>query len=336
MTLPKCPPYQFAAGFGRAELPNWVMPDGGTTRLLRGAVVQHVYIFKFLRNYQVKWKNERAFCNAAGISEDQFGRMRRGEVVMQMADIGVLVEMLDEVHLHAGLPQPSHLASEMARAMRLVEENKQDREAKKVAEKKARTRTDRSGRADTVVMDMVALAGEYLSNDTEDTVKPKTLEHIRKLAGPAVRHSVLYLRRQEFPDYPPKARYDLRIEGVVPGFDPVYALPTSKSIFGEVQLDEAWLAGAERCGVLEIDGHFILAYRSFDKRGRPTRVDAVRLLPTDGCPPNPPPMEPEYASSPATVVWEDGRPHLVWDHDDVLDAAALWVSRFPPAMLGEG
>jgi hypothetical protein len=131
-----------------------------------------------------------------------------------------------------------------------------------------------------------------------------------------------------FPDDPTDPRFEIRIEAADPGSDAVYAMPGAEAVFGEVRLGEEWLAEAERSGRrFDIDGHFILAYRDFDERGRPIEVDALRLLPTAWSPMIAPPNSPEYASCPATITWSNGDPEIHWDQE-VLEAAATWVARF--------
>jgi hypothetical protein len=98
-------------------------------------------------------------------------------------------------------------------------------------------------------------------------------------------------------------------------------MPTDESIFGTVSLDRAWLKGAERSGLTEIDDHFVLAYRKFDDQDRPIEVDALRLLPTAfglG-------SDLEYTASPATVTWIVGVPFLYWNDQHSAVAAAAWL-----------
>jgi hypothetical protein len=162
----------------------------------------------------------------------------------------------------------------------------------------------------------------------------QTLERIEQLARRPLLRSIRDLRARWSPALPARVRTNVRVVPFDPQRDAVNVGLAGEAVFGEVALGEEWLEAAERCGVLVVDGHFLLGYRSFDEEGRPVQVDALRILPTDGVPATYIPSGPEYAISPSTIDWSGDVPALVWDEDDLLQAAVVWMRRWPIEMLG--
>jgi hypothetical protein len=161
----------------------------------------------------------------------------------------------------------------------------------------------------------------------------QTLERIEQLARRPLLRSIRDLRARWSPAFPARVRTNVRVVPSDPERDVVNVGLAGEAVFGEVALGDGWLEGAERCGVLVVDGHFLLGYRSFDEEGRPVQVDALRILPTDGVPATYIPSGPEYAISPATIDWSGDVPALVWDEDDLLQAAVVWMRRWPAEVL---
>jgi hypothetical protein len=162
----------------------------------------------------------------------------------------------------------------------------------------------------------------------------QTLERIERLARASLLRSMRTLRARWSPAFPTRVRTNVRIVPVDKERDLVNVGLAGEVVFGEVALGEEWLEGAERCGVLVIDGHFLLRYRSSDDDARPVEVDALRILPTAGTPATAIPSAPEFASSPATIDWSGTAPALVWDEENLLKAADTWLRRWPAEMLG--
>jgi hypothetical protein len=303
------------------------MPEGGTLERLRHAVLQHEHLFRWAIAHRFKWRNATEFCRAAGMSPVQFGRMQRGESWITPSDVAVLVRMLaEDENLKVGLVSPVGLAEEMKRAEALVGEERQAAERELLA--RARIAEGRqldwlAGKLDMLdLFEQIAIA-ELQEADAEH--RERSLGMLRELAGRPLRHSLVVLHGRAFPASSGEPEVDVRIELAGEDSDPVYAMPTERSVFGEVRLGPDWVEGAQRSGTTEVDGHFVLAYRSFDDHERPVEVDALRLLPTAWAPAVVVPNEPEYASSPATIGWTGETPGLRWVEKDPLEAAATWV-----------
>lgn len=148
------------------------------------------------------------------------------------------------------------------------------------------------------------------------------LDRITALAWPVFDRSARLLRMRAHPDWveavPNEVVVELPREPSNPDF--VYAMPTEMSIFGTLVLDEAWLRGAERTGLLEVDGHFLLDYSELAADGKVRRVQALRLLPSAF----PGEVELEYVPSIAAIEWDGVVPHLFWEEPDEAKAAVAW------------
>lgn len=184
------------------------------------------------------------------------------------------------------------------------------------------------------ILEIMATAAVRDAMAEETRRQEETLAYIKEVVGDALERSAVHLRANWVPEFPPDPIVDLRIETARPGQDSVYAMPDGEGVYGEARLDGEWLAAAERSGRrFQVGGHFILRYAELDEHDRPVRVDALRLLPTAWSPAVPVPNSPEYASCPATIRWAGKVPHLVWDQEDLIEAAATWVARFPPEVM---
>ena len=185
------------------------------------------------------------------------------------------------------------------------------------------------------LLDAIAISEVLKVDAAVEQERQGVLGHIREGATSELVHSMLALREEWFPASSVEPEVDVRIELAQPDRDAVDAMPTEEAVFGEVRLGEEWLAGRERTGLVEVDGHFILDYGRPDQHGRALEVHALRLLPTAWSPAVPAPNDPEYASSPATIEWTGETAGLRWVENDPLEAAVRWVARFAEATFDQ-
>jgi hypothetical protein len=300
--------------FGWAEHPPWVRPAGEPDEHLRGSVVQHLYARFFNRKFADKWADVQTFCTSEGVKYDRLTRVLKGQMVLKLEEIGLFAHALGV----NGIPEPKAVVDEVRRAFRLVEEAAEARDAS--------DDEDLVTVEDVMTMDLIHTLGgdlQELQRAAAGAIGSLTMERIRTFASTALEHSAWALRARERADWPNEVPIELEIEarGSARDVRLVDAMPTDESIFGTVTLDRAWLKGAGRSGLTEIDDHFVLAYRKFDDQDRPIEVDALRLLPTAfglG-------SDLEYTASPATVTWIVGVPFLYWNDQDSAVAAAAWL-----------
>jgi hypothetical protein len=318
-------------GFGHTRWPKWTIPRDGDEETLRLAVVHHEYSFAFWASFRATWETIGDFCATAGIAEDRFSDMQRGQVVMQPTDVTLFIRMLAESE--DGLPTPADLIRQTDRALSHV--NTMEEKKKQGLRRKAEELGVKFRQSDLVSFNEVigeARAEQALAEEEEQ--RRARFTRISERASGPLRDSMITLASRWLPDYPAEPTFAVDIEAIEEGRDPVDAMPTRSPISGVVRLGEEWGRWRERCPTVAVDGHFILTCGPLDERGRPVEVDALRLLPTAWSPAVPPPCEPEYASSPATIRWTGDTPELVFDEEEP-QAAATWVARYPPEVMAD-